>query len=135
MLQAEIEFNFCCCELLCYTQYVETHEDPDVTNTTQSRTYPSIYLGPTTNIQGTKKVFDLVTGVVKNPRSVTPFPMPDRAINIVNAWDQDHKAVLAYTIKGSTEGAGHIDILNGSMTGGTSAYWFTQGGYEYFSTK
>ena len=70
---------------------MEARKDPDVTNTTRSRTYPSIYLGPTTNIQGTKKVFDLVTGVVKKPRSVTPFPMPDRVINLVNAWGRRYQ--------------------------------------------
>ena len=74
-----------------FGEYVEAHEDPDITNTTRSRTYPSIYLVPTTNIQGTKKVFDLVTGVVKKPRSVTPFPMPDRVISIVNTWGRMHQ--------------------------------------------
>ena len=76
---------------LKFSEYVEAHKDPDVTNTTRSRIYPSIYLGPITNIQGTKKVFDLVTGVVEKPRSVTPFPMPDRVINIVNAWGRRYQ--------------------------------------------
>ena len=52
---------------LKFGEYIEVHEGPDITNTTRSHTYPSIYLGPMTNIQGTKKVFDLVTGVVKIP--------------------------------------------------------------------
>ncbi len=33
----------------------------------------------------------MVTGVVKKPRSVTPFPMPDRVINIVNAWGRRYQ--------------------------------------------
>ena len=58
--------------------YVEAHEDPDITNTMRPCTYPYIYLGTTTNLQGTKKVFDLLTGLVKKPRSLMEFPIPDR---------------------------------------------------------
>ena len=61
---------------MLFGSYVEAHEDPDVTNTMCPRTYPAIYLGNTNNVQGTKKVFDLTTGVVKKPRSVTEFVIP-----------------------------------------------------------
>ena len=71
-------------EPLEFGEYVEAHEDPDITNTPRSRTYPGIYLGPTTNIQGTKKVFDLKTGVVKKPQTVTQFPCSDRVIALVD---------------------------------------------------
>ncbi len=49
-------------------------------------TFPGIYLGPTGNLQGTKKVFDLNTGVVNKLRSVTLFPLSPNVIKIVNAW-------------------------------------------------
>ena len=78
-------------EALEFGEYVEAHEDPDITNTPRSRTYPSIYLGPTTNIQGTKKVFDLKTGVVKKPRTVTRFPCPDRVITLVDTWGRRYQ--------------------------------------------
>ena len=86
-----------------FGEYVEAHEDPDITNTPCSRTYPGIYLGPTTNIQGTKKVFDLKTGVVKKPRTVTQFPCPDRVIALVNAWGRRYQ---------KEERANKIEFLN-----------------------
>jgi len=48
-------------------------------------------LGVTGNIQGTKKVFDLVTGTVKKPTSVTVFLMPDRVISQVNTWGKKYQ--------------------------------------------
>ena len=76
---------------MLFGSYVEAHEDPDVTNTMRPRTYPAIYLGNTNNVQGTKKVFDLTTGVVKKPRSVTEFPIPDRVIGLVNQWGKRYQ--------------------------------------------
>ena len=46
-------------------------------NTMKPRTYPAIYFGPTGNIQGTNKAFDLNTGKVTKPRTFTLYPMPD----------------------------------------------------------
>ena len=57
----------------------------------RARMYPGIYLGCMTNLQGTRKVFDLVTGVVKKPRSVTEFPIPDRVIKMVDAWGKRYQ--------------------------------------------
>ena len=67
-------------------EYVKAHEDLDMRNTMRPYTFPGIYLGPTRNLQGMKKVFGLNTGVVKKPRSVTPFPIPPNVIKVVNAW-------------------------------------------------
>ena len=53
-------------------------------NTNRYRTYPGIYLGPTGNIQGTLKVFDLKAGVVKKPSSATAFPIPEKVIELAN---------------------------------------------------
>ena len=50
----------------------------------RSCTYPGIYIGMTGNIQGTTKVFDIKSGKVKKPRSVTAFNVPDRVIDIVD---------------------------------------------------
>ena len=46
---------------------IEAHKDPTITNTMCSCTLPGIFFGPTGNHQGTHKVFDINTGVVKNP--------------------------------------------------------------------
>ena len=45
--------------------YVEANEDRAFTNNQNPRTFTGIYLGPTGNIQGTLKVFDPTTSVVK----------------------------------------------------------------------
>ena len=74
-----------------FGEYVEAHSHPDVTNNNKSRTFSGIYLGVTGNIQGTKKVFDLVTGTVKKPWIATVFRMPDRVISQVNAWGKNIK--------------------------------------------
>lgn len=67
-----------------FGEYIEADWDNTVTNTMKSRTYPAIYLGPTRNIQGIIKAFDLNTGGVKKPCTFTSYPMPDRVIEAVN---------------------------------------------------
>ena len=74
-----------------FGDYVEANEDPDITNAMRGRTYASIYLGPTANLQGTKKVFDLKTGAVKKVRTVIMFPLPTRVIDLVNAWGRRYQ--------------------------------------------
>ena len=74
-----------------FSSYVEAHKDPTITNTMRSRTFPGIFLGPTGNRQGTHKVFDINTGVVKKPRIITPLPMPDRVIAMVKDWGRRHQ--------------------------------------------
>ena len=61
-------------------------DNPDVTNTTTSRTREAIALGPTGNIQGTQKVFCLETGKVLKQRKIIPLPVPDRVIQKVEQW-------------------------------------------------
>jgi hypothetical protein len=51
-------------------------------------TFPGIFLGPTGNRQGTHKVFDFNTGIVKKTCTITPLPMPDRVIAIIKDWGQ-----------------------------------------------
>ena len=74
-----------------FDKYLEAHTDPDITNNNRLRTFAGIYLSVTGNIQGAKKVFDLVTGTVKKPRSVTVLPMPDCAISQVNTWGKKYQ--------------------------------------------
>ncbi len=57
-----------------FGSYVEAHNDPTITNTMRPRTFPGIFLSPTGNRQGTHKVFDINTGIVKKPRTITPSP-------------------------------------------------------------
>ncbi len=49
-------------------------------------TFPGIFLGPTGNRQGTHKVFDINTGMVKKPRTVMLLSMLDHVISVVNNW-------------------------------------------------
>ena len=79
---------------ILFGTYVEASIDAVITNTNQLRTYAGIYLGPVGNIQGTHKVFDLKTGVVKKTRTVTEFPMPDNVILLVNAWGKRYQKNL-----------------------------------------
>ncbi len=68
-----------CCNAgvpLKFGKYVKLNEDLDTTNTMKYFTFPGIYLRSYDNIQGTKRVFALKTGVTKKPRSVTPYTMP-----------------------------------------------------------
>jgi hypothetical protein len=55
------------------------------------RTFPGIFLGPTGNHQGTHKVFNINTGIVKKPCTITPLPMPDRVIAVIKDWGRHHQ--------------------------------------------
>ena len=74
----------------CFGEYVEADVDPDITNTLEPRTFSfsGIYLRPTRNIQGTVRVFDIVTGKVKKEREFTRMGMPDRVIRAVEKWSK-----------------------------------------------
>jgi hypothetical protein len=65
VLGCELDFDKHC--KATFGSYVEAHKDPTITNTMRSCTLPGIFLSPTGNCQGTHKVFDINTGVVKNP--------------------------------------------------------------------
>ena len=54
-------------------------------------TFPGMFLGPTGNRQGTHKVFDINTGVAKKPHTITPLPMPDRVITVIEDWGRRHQ--------------------------------------------
>ena len=63
-----------------FGQYIQAHEDCDLINTMAPRTFPALYLGPTGNIQGTVKAFDLDTGQIHKVREFTRLPMPESVI-------------------------------------------------------
>ena len=69
-----------------FGSYVQAREDSEVTNGMRGRTFASLFIGPTANRQGTSKVFDLITGKVKKPRTITNYPMPDSIIKLANEW-------------------------------------------------
>ncbi len=89
VLGRKLDFNKHC--KATFGLYVEAHKDPTITNTMLSRTFPGIFLGPTGNRQGTHKVFNINTGVVKKTRIITPLPMPDRVIAMVEDWGRRHQ--------------------------------------------
>jgi hypothetical protein len=89
VLGRELDFDKHC--KATFGSYVEAHEDPTITNTMRSCTFPGIFLGSTGNRQGTHKVFDINTGVVKNPRIIIPLPMPDQVITVVEDWGRRHQ--------------------------------------------
>jgi hypothetical protein len=74
-----------------FGSYVKAHNDPTITNTMRPRTFPGTFLGPTGNRQGTHKVFNINTGVVKKNRTITPLPMPDRVITVIKDWGGCHQ--------------------------------------------
>jgi hypothetical protein len=53
--------------------YVEASDDPTITNTLQARTSPCIVLGPTGNLQGSVKCYNLTTKQIVDRRVVTPL--------------------------------------------------------------
>ena len=68
---------------------MEAHEDSEVTNTLEACTFTGVYCGPTGNIQGMCKVFDVLMGKVKKVCNFTIQPMPDQVIRLVNSWEQN----------------------------------------------
>ena len=78
----DIDFNKHCKSQL--GSYIEANEDRVVTNTHNPRKFTCIFLVPPEYIQGTLKLFDRNTGVVKSPQTMTEFPMPDRVITLLD---------------------------------------------------
>ena len=66
--------------------YCEAHDEPSPTNSMASRSSPAINLGPTGNLQGTHKFFNLATGKKVKRRKFTVMPMPDSAIKAVERY-------------------------------------------------
>ena len=71
--------------------YIEAHDDPDQTNTMDSRTSPCIYLGTSGNAQGSVKCYNLETKKIIKRRNFTALPMPDRVVRRVIALGKTAK--------------------------------------------
>ncbi|KAL7534452.1 hypothetical protein ACHAXR_007085 [Thalassiosira sp. AJA248-18] len=66
--------------------YCEVFEDDDITNNQQDRACWGICLGPTGNMQGTYKFFDIDTGFIVKRRTFKVLPTPNRVVKLVNEW-------------------------------------------------
>ena len=55
--------------------YVETSEDADIVNTMADQTHSCLALGPSGNLQGSIKYFDLITGKVIIHQTITVLPI------------------------------------------------------------
>ena len=63
-----------------FVTYCKAHNKPVPTNTMVTWLTPLIVLGPTGNLQGTYKFFNLATGKKIKQQKMTAYPMPDLII-------------------------------------------------------
>ncbi len=98
VLGRELDFKKHC--KTTFGSYVEAHNDPTIMNTMHPQMFPGIFLGRTGNRQGTHKIFNINTGIVKKPRTITPLSMQDMVIAVIEDWGQHHqKEDKASTLK------------------------------------
>ena len=71
--------------------YIEATVDADITNEQEERTYSCISLGPSGNMQGSLKCFDLKTGKVVIRRRVEQLPFPNRMLKKAIEWGKKGK--------------------------------------------
>ena len=69
---------------LQFGSYVQVHDEPSLTNSSNTRTIGAITLGPTGNLQGGYKFLNLRTGKKITRRNWTHLPMPIEVIERVN---------------------------------------------------
>jgi len=83
------KFDFATMPKVLFGAYVEASTDADLTNDMKSRTHPCIGLGPSGNMQGSLKCFDIQTGKVVTRRTINRISgksmlenkkLPDREI-------------------------------------------------------
>ena len=72
--------------------YVETSHDSIITNDMSDRTHPCIALGPSGNMRGSLKCFDLLTSKVIIHRTFKEFLITRRYINLANSWGKSSHA-------------------------------------------
>ena len=68
------------CQLV-FGSYAQTHEEPDLTNSLNTRTVGAICLGPTGNLQGSYKFFSLHSGKLITCCAWTALPMPQEVMS------------------------------------------------------
>jgi hypothetical protein len=82
---------------VAFGEYVQAHEDLDVTNTMAERTIGAIVLGPSGNVQGSYDLLSLKTWKVVRRNHFTHLPMPNLVISAINAKAAED--VLAVSLK------------------------------------
>jgi hypothetical protein len=78
-------------------QYCQVHKEENPPNIQIARTKGAIYLGPSGNLQGGFKFMALNSGKKSVRRSWDGIPMPDLAIDRVNALDRDQPHQMTFT--------------------------------------
>ena len=71
--------------------YCKVSGDDDITNTQKDRTTPAVCLGPTGNMQGSYKFYNLITGKPIKRRGFTVLPYPNRMVKLLNEWSSKSK--------------------------------------------
>jgi hypothetical protein len=79
---------------LPFGQYVQTHEDADITNSMRERTIGAIAIGPAGNLQGAYNFMSLSTWKVIKRRSWTALPMPEHVVQIINRKAEEEKLAI-----------------------------------------
>lgn len=69
-----------------FGSYCEVHDEPTLLNSMRPQTHPAIALGPTSNIQGTYKLFCLKKGMMLTHNNWTEYPLSDSVICCINWW-------------------------------------------------
>ena len=97
--------------------YVECHKDNDLSNTITERNHGGIYMGPTTNMQGSYTVFYLRTNLWVTRKQFYALPMPGREIQrfekIATQENRDRWLIFADRIGDITyDGPGSLPVLD-----------------------
>ena len=71
---------------MVFGSYLETRNDPNITNNMSSRNNECIELRPTGNIEGKQKLFLLNSGIVLKRRNIIPMISSYQIIKIVKDW-------------------------------------------------
>ena len=79
-----LEFKMHC--RVVFVPYVEAHDDSNTTNKSSPRNHEYISLRPTRNIQGTRKLFCLSSGIVLKRRNIIRMITSDCIIKLVEYW-------------------------------------------------
>ena len=87
-LTTGIKFDYAKHCQLSFGSYAQVHEENQPTNNQQPRTIGTIFLGPTGNLQGGYKFYNLTTGKLITRRKWTALPMPMEVIARVNRIGQ-----------------------------------------------
>jgi hypothetical protein len=82
----------------------------------KDRTHACIALGPTGNIQGSLKCFNIDTGKIIKCQTITLLPMPDQIVKKVRKWGKcqskyDLSKDLIFLIGTSKNSTGTLNLM------------------------